>query len=301
MAQINRSNLPSLLRPGLKTVFGNYNVYPDLWKDVYSIYRSDKAVEYDMEMQGLGLAQLKADGSPVAMGSMMQGYQTSYTHQFFGIGYNITRGAVEDNLYEAEFPQQSMQLRHSLQVLKNINCMYQFNNAFNQNSAVSDGQPLCSTAHPISTGQLANRFTNAVQLNEASLEDAITLIKGWQNLAGLQINVSAVKLLVPQKQAFNAARLLKSSFRTGTANNDISAIVHDKYMPGGYIINQFITNPNYWFILTDEPNGFKYFQRTNLDIDFIMDPNTDNTTVRAIERYSPGCSNWRATFGAFAA
>lgn len=301
MALINRSNIPSLLRPGLKTVFGNYNVYPDLWKDVYSIYRSDKAVEYDMEMQGLGIAQLKADGSPIAMGTMAQGYQTSYSHQFFALGYAISRGSVEDNLYEAEFPQQSMQLRHSLQVLKNINCMYQFNNAFNSNSAVSDGQPLCSTGHIITTGTLANRFTQAVQLNEAALEDAITLIKGWQNLAGLQINTSAVKLLVPQKQAFNAARLLKSSFRTNTANNDINAIVHDKYMPGGYVVNQFITNPNYWFILTDEPNGFKYFQRTNLDIDFIMDPNTDNTTVRAVERYSMGCSNWRAVFGGYAA
>ena len=72
---------------------------------------------------------------------------------------------------------------------------------------------------------------------------------------------------------------------------------HDKYMPGGYVVNQFITNPNYWFILTDEPNGFKYYLRENLDIDFITDVVTDNVTVSAIERYAFGCSNWRAIFG----
>ncbi len=297
MAIINRSNIPSLLRPGLAAVFGDYNVYPALWKDIYTIHRSDKAVEYELEMQGLPIAQLKADGSPVASGSMQQGYETSYVMQYYGISFQITRAAIMDNLYQSEFPQQALQLRNSLDTLKNINGAYVFNNAFNSNSTVSDGQPLCSTAHQISTGTLANTFSNGVQFNEASVEDAITLIKSWYNLAGLQINLSSVKALVPQSRAFDAARIFKSEYRTQTANNDINAIVHDKYMPGGYIVNQFITNPNYWFILTDEPNGFKYYLRENLDIDFITDVTTDNVTVRAIERYAMGCSNWRAIFG----
>jgi hypothetical protein len=297
MALINRSNIPSLLRPGLKTVFGNYNTYPDLYKDVYAILKSDKATEYDMEMQGLGLAQIKQDGAPITMGTMQQGYLSVYSHQFYGIGFQISRGAVEDDLYESEFPQQALQLRTSLQTLRNVNGMFQFNNAFNAQSQVSDGQPLCSVNHPIQGGVLANTFNNPVGLTESAIEEAITVMKQWKNLAGLNINVSPMKLLVPPKLGFQAARILKSSFRTGTANNDINAIVHDKYLPGGYIINPFLSNPYNWYILTDEPNGFKMFQRTNLDIDFIMDPITDNTTVRAVERYSMGCSNWRAIFG----
>lgn len=297
MALITRSNIPSLLRPGLASVFGDYNIYPALWKSVYSVHRSDKAVEYEMEMQGLGIAQMKADGSPVASSTMQQGYETSYVMQYYGTSFQITRASIMDNLYQSQFPQQSLELRNSLDTLKNINAMYQFNNAFNSNSTVSDGQPLCSTAHPIATGTLANTFTNGVQFNESAVEDAITIIKSWQNLAGLQINLSSVKALVPQSRAFDAARIFKSEYRTSTANNDINAIVHDKYMPGGYIVNQFITNPNYWFILTDEPNGFKYYLRENLDIDFITDVTTDNVTVRAIERYAYGCSNWRAAFG----
>lgn len=297
MALISRSNIPSLLRPGLASVFGNYNVYPALWKDVYSVHRSDKAVEYEMEMQGMGLGELKADGSAVSSSSMQQGYETSYVMQYYGTSFQITRASIMDNLYEDEFPKQSLNLRNSLDTVKNINAMYQFNNAFNAKSTVSDGQSLCSTAHPISTGTLANTFTNGVQFNESAVEDAITMIKSWQNLAGLQINLSSVKALVPQSRAFDAARIFKSEYRTQTANNDINAIVHDKYMPGGYIINQFITNPNYWFILTDEPNGFKYYLRESLDIDFITDVMTDNVSVRAIERYAFGCSNWRAVFG----
>lgn len=297
MALINRSNIPTLLRPGLKVVFGDYNVYPALWKEMYSQHKSDKAVEYEMEMQGLPLAQIKADGSPVASGSMQQAYETSYVNQYYGISFQITRAAIMDNLYQSEFPQQSMQLRNSLDTLKNVNGAFIFNNAFTAASTVSDGQPLCSTEHPTSTGTLANTFANGVQFNEAAVEDAITLIKSWSNVAGLKINMNSVKALIPQSRAFDAARIFKSEFRTGTANNDINAIFHDKYMPGGYVVNQFITNPNYWFILTDEANGFKYYLRENLDIDFITDVVTDNVTVRAIERYSFGCSNWRSVFG----
>lgn len=297
MALINRSNIPTLLRPGLAAVFGDYNVYPALWKEVYSQHRSDKAVEYEMEMQGLPLAQIKADGSPVSSATMQQAYETSYVNQYYGISFQITRAAIMDNLYQSEFPQQAMQLRNSLDTLKNVNGAFIFNNAFTSASTVSDGQPLCSTAHPISTGTLANTFANGVQFNEASVEDAITLIKSWANVAGLKINMNSIKALIPQSRAFDAARIFKSEFRTGTANNDINAIFHDKYMPGGYVINQFITNPNFWFILTDEANGFKYYLRENLDIDFITDVVTDNVTVRAIERYAFNCSNWRAVFG----
>lgn len=297
MAIINRSNIPTLLRPGLRAVFGDYNVYPALWKDIYSIHNSDKAVEYEMEMQGLPLAQIKADGSPVSSGDMAQAYETSYVNQYYGISFQITRAAIMDNQYTSEFPQQALQLRNSLDTLKNINAAFIFNNAFNNASTVSDGQPLCSTTHPISTGTLPNTFTNGVQFNEAAVEDAITIIKSWANVAGLKINLNSIKALVPQSRAFDAARIFKSEFRPNTANNEINAIVHDKYMPGGYIVNQFITNPNYWFILTDQSNGFKYMKRESLDIDFITDVVTDNVTVRAIERYAFGCSNWRAVFG----
>ncbi|MEN9916130.1 MAG: hypothetical protein RLY40_62 [Pseudomonadota bacterium] len=294
---INHSYIPSLLRPDLADVFGNWNTYDALWKKVYKQFRSEKAAEYDMEMQGLGLAQPKNDGSPVASSYFQQANMTSYVHQYYGLSFAITRAAIMDNLYKSQFPQQAMQLRNSLETLKNMNATYIFNNAFNSNSTVSDGKSLCATDHPISTGTLANTFTNQVGFTEAAVEDAISLIRSWQNVAGLQIDVNTIKVLTPPKLGFQAARIFKSEYQTDTGNNNINALVHDKYMPGGYIINPFLTNPNNWFILTDEPNGFKYYLRENLDIDFVTDVLADIITVRAIERYCFGCSNWRAVFG----
>jgi Mu-like prophage major head subunit gpT len=294
---VTRSNIPSLLRPGLATVFWNYNVYPDLYTQVYKTYKSDKATEYDLEMEGLPIAQIKQDGAPTFMGSMQQAFLTPYAMNWYSIGVGMTRGFVEDNLYESQFPQIALQLRTSLQTLRNTNAMYQFNNAFNGNSQVSDGQPLCSTQHVISGGTLANTFGNPVGLTESALEEAITIMKGWKNYGGLNINTNPVKLLVPPHLQFQASRILKSAFQPDSANNAINPIMHDKFLPGGFTVNQFLTNPYNWFIITDEPNGFKHYMRNNLDIDYIMDPLTDNTSIRAVERYAMGCSNWRANFG----
>lgn len=301
MALINTTYITSLLRPGAHAIIGNYNVYPDLWKEIYAEFNSDKAVEYEIEMQGLPIAEKKAQGAPVTMGDMRQVYTTPYIHTVYGIGFQITKEAITDNLYKDQFPQQLMNLRNSLSTLKNTNGAYVFNNALNINSTGSDGQPLLSTAHPTSGGVLANTFTNGVGLNEASLEAAITIIKGWTNVAGLRINHSPLKLLVPQSYAYQASRLLNTQFRTGTADHDISAIYHDKYLPGGFIVNQFILNQGSWGIITDEPNGFKYFSKEKAEVDFITDTLTDNVSVRMTERYSMGYSNWRCYFGVISA
>ena len=297
MSIINRSNIPVLLRPGQYAVFEDYNIFPQWWHDVFTRHRSDKAVEYETQIQSLGLAQLKLAGAPIAMGTMGQAYTSSYVMQYYGIGFQITRAAIMDNLYQKEFPLANMAMRNSLDTLKNINAAYLFNQAFNTSVPLADGQPLASLVHPTGNGAtLANRFGGVVDLSEAAVEDAISIIKGWTNVAGLPINMMPQCVLTSQNLAFTAARIFKSQYRTNTPNNDINAIYHDKYMPRGYMISQFITSPDNWFILTDEPNGFKYFLREPLEIDYITDVTTQTLTNVALERYAFGCSNWRAAF-----
>ncbi len=44
-------------------------------------------------------------------------------------------------------------------------------------------------------------------------------------------------------------------------------------------------------------NGFKYYEREALETDVYTDFDTDNLKAKAIERYSFGCSNFRAGWG----
>jgi len=180
---------------------------------------------------------------------------------------------------------------------KNVEGAALFNNGFNGNYSVSDGQPLFSIAHPVTGNTSANTFAQPAALQETSLEDALIGVQKFLNAAGLRMALEVEKLSVPPELQYTAERLLGSRFRTNTANNDISAVYNLQSVRQGFAVNQFLTTPTFWNLITSEPNGNKYFERDPLRIRMFTDPSTFILNVAAMERYSFGNSNWRADFG----
>lgn len=294
---INTAAIASLLRPGLADIFGDYPMYPAQWKEIFDVHTSDKAVEVDVEIKMLGLAQLRAEGAGTFYDTMQQTYLTNYINRYVSIGFIITRQAIKDNLYKSRFPMQAKALKDSFNQTEEVLGAAVINNGFDTNYPIGDGQPLFSTAHPIVGGTVANTFTVQADLNEASLEDAIVAIQQFKNQAGLIVMTKPQKLLVPPQLQWTANRLLESSFRVGTANNDVNSINNTSAIPQGYRVNQFFTDPSQWTIKTDAPSGFKKYDREALEIDMYTDFDNDNLKVKGITRYSFGVSNFRAAFG----
>jgi len=294
---INTSQIQQLLRPGLAEVFGDYPMYPAEYAEIFTVKTSDKAVEIEVEMKLLGLASQKAEGAPTAFQDMGQRVISTYYHRYTSVGFIITRQAMKDNLYESQFPQQAQSLRNSMMQSKEVNGASVLNNGFSSSYPGGDGVALFSTAHPIDTGTFANTPTVQTDLNESSLQDAITATSQFRDQAGLITMTKPVKLIVPPQLQFTADRLLNSQFRTGTANNDINAIYNMSAVPQGYRVNHFLTDTNAWFLMTDAPNGLKHYVREKLETDVFTDFTTDNLLAKAIERYSFGWSNARSIFG----
>lgn len=293
---INTTAIRDLLRPGLAAVFGDYPMYPAQWTEIFEKHTSDKAVEIEVEIKMLGLAQVKQEGASTTYDTMGQRYVTNYVNRYVAIGFIITRQAIKDNLYKSRFPLQAKALKDSFGQTKEVLGAAVLNNGFDSNYPIGDGQPVFSTAHPIDNGTVANTFTVQSQLNETSLQDAIVAVQRFKNAAGLRVMTKPQKLVIPPTLQFTANRLLNSQFRVGTANNDINAINNDSMIPQGYKVNQFLTSDNAWFMLTDAANGFKYYEREAMEIDMYTDFDNDNVKVRGIERYSFGVSNFRAGF-----
>jgi len=302
---INTGDIANLLRPGLKAVFGSYPMYPSQYSEIFSEYTSDKAVEIEVEMKFLGLAQFRQEGASTAMDTMGQRVVTNYVHRYVALGFIITRQAQMDNLYKTRFPMMAKALRDSLLQTKEINAASILNNGFSGNFPGGDGQPLFSLTHPIDTGVYANTPSVAADLNEGSLEQGIIAIQQFKNQAGLTVMTKPKKLIVGPQNQFVAERLLNSAFRTNTANNDISAVYNMSAVPDGYRVNQFISQynngggnfTNVWFLLTDAQDGFKYYVREKAETDVYTDFATDNLEAKAVERYSFGFSNPRCAYG----
>jgi phage major head subunit gpT-like protein len=166
------------------------------------------------------------------------------------------------------------------------------NNGFSSAVTYGDGQSLFSTAHPLTSGGTnSNRPTTGSDLNETSLEAAVIQIAGWTDERGLLIAAKARKLIVPPSLMFVSTRLLETSLRVGTTDNDINALKSNGSIPEGYTVNHFLTDTNAWFLKTDVPNGLKHFVRVGMSTSMDPDFDTGNMRYKARERYSFGVSD----------
>jgi hypothetical protein len=182
---------------------------------------------------------------------------------------------------------------------KQVKAASVLNNGFSAGAfAGGDGVALMATNHPLTSGgTFSNEPATASDLNETSLEDALISIAGFVDERGLIIALRGMKLIVPRQLQFVAERLLVSNLRVGTADNDVNALKSMGMLPEGYVVNDYLTDTDAFFIKTDAPNGLKHFERTALSTNMDPDFDTGNMRFKARERYSFGFSDPRCVFG----
>tara|TARA_R110000737_G_scaffold35449_2_gene54470 strand:- start:539 stop:1108 length:570 start_codon:yes stop_codon:yes gene_type:complete len=172
------------------------------------------------------------------------------------------------------------------------------NNAFDSTFTGGDGKELCATDHPlVNNNDLRNEPSTAADLNETSLENALIDIAAFVDERGLKVSVRGEKLVVPPALQFVADRLLESTLRPGTADNDVNASRNMGMLPQGYVVNHYLTDTDAWFIKTDAPRGFVHFERMAMSTKMEGDFDTGNVRFKARERYSYGYSDPRCVFG----
>lgn len=294
---INRGQIRDFLLPGLAGVEGKYPQIPTQWSGIFTKKNSKMAFERVVEARYTGLAQLKAEGGATVFDNASgERYVYNALNQSLGLGFAITREALDDNLYKAEFNPQVMGLVESFKQTKEIMGANILNTITTYNSQVGgDGVALASTAHPIDTGTYANTFSVQLDLNEASIESALTTIRAFPDQAGLKTFSRGKKLVVPPSLLWTAERMLKSELRPDTANNDVNPIVSSGALPEGYQVMDFLTSNFAWFIVTDV-KGLLYYDRVPFETDMQVDPTTGNLLVVGYERYCFSYSNPRSIF-----
>jgi hypothetical protein len=295
MSVITRSTLPDLLLPGLQALFGNsYDKHPKEYTRIFDVRTSKKASEKVVELTGLGLGAVKAEGASIQYDAPGQGPKTTFTHVTYGLGFIMTREAEEDNLYQEVAENNTRALSWSMWVTKEIVHANILNRAVTSGYTGGDGKVLAATDHPTANGTQSNLLT-AADLSEASLEDALTTIMQAKNSRGLPVAIRPVRLIVGPGQIFNATRILESAGRSDSADNDVNAIKALGLVPE-IVVNHYLDDADAWMLQTNVPEGLISFQRRALDLEKDSDFDTENRKHKATERYSAGWGDWRAIF-----
>jgi hypothetical protein len=256
---ISRQQLTKELEPGLNALFGlEYSRYDNQHAEIYVTESSDRAFEEEVMLSGFAGAPTKTEGASVVYDQAGEVYTARYTHDTIALAFSITEEAIEDNLYDKLAGRYTRALARSMS---------------------------------------SNVLSTAADLNETSLEQALIDIQGFVDERGLKIALNGRKMIIPKELQFTAERLMKSTLRTGTADNDINAINNMGMIPEGYRVNNFLTDTDSFFIMTDVPNGLKHFERSPIKTALEGDFETGNVRFKARERYSFGYSDPRCVFG----
>jgi hypothetical protein len=295
---ISRAQLLKELLPGLNALFGlEYKRYAEEHKEIYEVESSERSFEEETKLSGFNLAPVKTEGGAIAYDNAQEAWTARFTHETIAMGFSITEEAMEDNLYDSLSGRYTKALARSMAYTKQMKAATPLNNGFTSYLS-GDGVALFSASHPLVSGGLnANRPTTGVDLNETSLEAAVIAIAAWTDERGLLIAARPVKLIIPTALMFVATRILETEQRVGTADNDINALKNNGSIPKGYSVNHFLNDTNAWYLVTDVPNGMKYFNRVALNTSMDGDFDTGNVRYKSRERYSFGVSDPLGIYG----
>ena len=286
------------LEPGLNALFGlEYDRYENQHTENFDLENSDRAFEEEVMLGGFGNAEVKPEGSGVVYEQAQETFTARYSHETIALAFSLTEEAVEDNLYDKISTRYTKALARSMANTKQIKAANVLNRAFNSSFLGGDDKELCATDHPTLSGTQKNELSTAADLNETSLEQMLIDIADMKDERGMKIALRGMKMIIPVNLQFVAERLMKSAGRVGTADNDLNAVRSMGMVPQGYVVNNFLTDTDAFFIKTDAPNGLKMFTRAPIRTAMEGDFDTGNVRYKARERYSFGFSDWRGIFG----
>jgi len=296
---ISRAQLVKELEPGLNALFGlEYKRYENQHAEIYVQESSDRAFEEEVMLSGFANADVKAEGQGISYDDAQETFTARYTNETIALAFAITEEAIEDNLYDRIASRYTKALARSMSNAKEVKAVNPLINGLPSGSfKTGDAVTLFSTAHPTIAGVFSNTLATAADLNETSMEQALIDIAAMTDERGLKIAAKGVKMIIPSNTQFTAERLFKSQGRVGTADNDINAVKSMGMIPQGYRVNNFLTDTDAWYIITDVPNGMKMFNRAPLTTAMEGDFDTGNVRYKARERYVFGCSDPRGIYG----
>lgn len=293
---ISRASLLKELLPGLNALFGlSYKAYENQHKELYEIENSDRSFEEEVKLSGFASAPVKNEGAAMVYDSAQESYVSRYSHETIAMGFSLTEEAVEDNLYDSLSARYTKALARAMAYTKQVKAAAVLNTGFTATGG--DGVALFSASHPLVSGGVNSNLGTAADISETTLEAAVIQINAWTDERGLLIVAKPRKLVVPPNSQFIATRILQTEQRVGTADNDLNALKNNGIFPGGFTVNNYLTDTNSYFILTDVPNGLKHFVRVPLKTGMDSDFDTGNARYKARERYSFGWSDHLGVWG----
>ena len=300
-----RGAFAPLLVPGARKVFvDDYNELPADYPQVFNVETSSKAFEDDLVMTGLPIAVYKPEGEEIAFDRPVFRGKVRYLHAGYGLGYEITQEAVEDDQYAALNSQGATNLARSVREAESVSAWNILNNSFST-VIVYDGQPLISAAH---TGVGGFTFSNTPaapeDLSTSALKSSSERFFNMRNDRGLHVSLMASNLIVPVGNWWIAQEILGTQVVLGGPAGETGSIISDDVVnvvtSMGLVPmkSPYITDQDAWWVTAPKSQHKMNFfwRRTPQDVSG-DDLRAGLAWFGITARWSTGATDWRGVDG----
>lgn len=298
--QMTSTQFVSVVEPLLNEVFDG--IYNELPREYSQVFKQETAIARRFQetpvLYGLGTAVLKPEGQQITYDQGGEHYRVRFTPKVWALAYAMSEELIDDGDHISMGSIFAQHLARGMGESKEIVHANIFNRAENGSYLGGDGKTLLATDHPLALGgSFSNKLATPANLSEAAIEQLLIQIMNAVDGRGKRIALNGVKLIVSPSNIFNATRILRSTNRPGTADNDINAIKNLGVLNSSPTKITRLTNANQWFIQTDAPEGLKTKQRKAMKRGMEGDFNTNSMRYKAYERYDANWVDPRCVYG----
>jgi len=303
---ITRQNFADALDPAFRKFYSDAErELPYVYRSIFNVLTSNKNIEKDSGISGLGTLVEKAEGAAITSDTLYQGYDSTYTHKTYALKTSITKEMIADDQFrEVEKRAKGLAIagNRSVETAASDVLNYGWTSGGGGKAAFlsgGDAKALFASDHPRSDGGTAQSNTTTMDLAEDSIETILVAMRETLDDRGQLMLVRPDKLVIPPALEKEAKILLNSSQRIGTANNDINpyeGVLTPIVWP--YIANVTAGGSDTAYsVLDSNLHSLNFFWRQQPNLENNDDFDTKDLEYSLDARWSCGFSGWRGTFG----
>lgn len=301
-----RGQFDELLVPGARKVFiDEYQELEATYPQVFTVDTSGKAFEDDLVMTGLPIAPERPEGEPIPFDRPKFRGKVRYIHTGYGLGYEITREAVEDDLYQALNSQGAGNLARSMREAEEVSAAAVFNNMFTTVQAY-DGVSVLNSSHTLVDGStLANRPSTDADVSVSALKSSLERFFNLQTDRNLRIRMMPDRIMVNHNNWWNVREILGTQVVTGASSGgEITSITS---LNATNVVTEMGLMPIRWSYLTDDDAWYVMAPKAQVRVFFYWrrqpDPVNDFMDREQVAwfgitgRWSSGVTDWHGLDG----
>jgi len=305
-------DLTPLFSKGISKQFGiAYDAWPTVLPQIFHMGQMDGRYTDEQNWEMYGLPLRRGPGEGVAQGQFKPSFGKRYTPVNYALGDILAYEDWKDDQYGVMakvLPTKGGQLAVSHQTLKEIVAANFFKNiAFatvgNNTPQMADGQPLFSTAHPISQANsgvtVSNRASSGGDLSFATYDAGAVNIRQQKAANNTQFLQNNPRVLVVNPVLHRVAnQIMRGDWERGTADRNLNIYKNDADViewPYFQASGSTGTN-NSWFIVAD--NHYLQFlirQEAEITTDYAI--GVQAYVFVSTSRFVCGSSDWRGCYG----